>query len=113
MLGCVKMQTGCSALMRMQVGPRRPLVAAHTAFSRRDKSSMRRDRIEGDGYPRTSGTGKEARMENQYVQDVLLEESTSVKHWMDAGGVFYICGSSAMGNAVLGALEKILKVDRA
>jgi len=88
MSGAVKLAaSGCSALARMQVGPKRPLTCLFTAFSR-------------------PGEGKESK----YVQDHIRSQGQSVKHWIEnmAGAVF-ICGSTAMGNGVLEALSAILE----
>jgi len=87
MSSAVKLNTGCGALARMQVGPKRPLACLFTAFSR-------------------PGEGKQG----QYVQDLLKAQARSIGHWMDKmAGVFYICGSTAMGNAVLAVLGEILE----
>lgn len=78
--------TGCAALQRVQVGPKRPLTCLFPAFSR-------------------PGEGKDGK----YVQDVIRAQKQSVKHWIDnMAGVVYICGSTAMGNGVLEALGEIL-----
>lgn len=82
--------TGCAALNRMQVGPKRPLTCLFTAFSR-------------------PGEGKQG----QYVQDQIRAQSQSVKHWIEKGsGMVYICGSTAMGNSVLDALAELLEGGR-
>jgi len=82
--------TGCAALQRMQVGPKRPLTSLFTAFSR-------------------PGEGKEG----QYVQDQIRAQSMSVKHWIEKmSGIVYICGSTAMGNGVLDALAEALEGGR-
>lgn len=87
MSACVKLAaTGCAALQRVQVGPKRPLTCLFTAFSRPD--------------------GKEG----QYVQDHLRAQSRSVKHWVDnMDGMVFICGSTAMGNGVLEVLGEVLE----
>ena len=36
-----------------------------------------------------------------YVQDRLRERKDDIKHWIDNKGYFYLCGSTAMGNAVV------------
>merc|ERR1712228_943060 len=78
--------SGCAALQRVQVGPKRPLQCLFTAFSR-------------------PGDGKEGK----YVQDQIKAQKQSVKHWIDnMSGSVYICGSTAMGNGVLEALADIL-----
>jgi len=82
---------GSTGLSRVQVGPKRPLAGLYTAFSR-------------------PGDDKKS----QYVQDQLRAQKTSVKHWIEKmDGVFYICGSSAMGNAVLDALGDTLEGGKA
>jgi len=88
MSGSVKLTTNaCAALARMQVGPKRPLTMLHTAFSR-------------------PGEGKESK----YVQKAIGEQKMSVKHWVEKmSGCVFICGSSAMGNAVLEALAEALE----
>jgi len=86
MSAAVKLTAGCGALARMQVGPKRPLAALFTAFSR----------------PGDDKKGK-------YVQDDVRAQATSVKHWIDKmEGSVFICGSTGMGNGVLDALAEIL-----
>jgi len=78
---------GCAALARVQAGPKRPLACLFPAFSR-------------------PGDGKESK----YVQDQVRAQGVSVKHWMEKmDGVFYICGSTAMGKGVLDALAQVLE----
>lgn len=90
MSGAVKLGAGCGALARMQVGPKRPLTCLFTAFSR-------------------PGEGKQ----KQYVQDNMRAQSQSVKIWVEKmGGYIFICGSSAMGNAVLDVLAEVLEGGR-
>eukprot|EP00933_Yihiella_yeosuensis_P034994 TRINITY_DN2847_c0_g3_i1.p1 TRINITY_DN2847_c0_g3~~TRINITY_DN2847_c0_g3_i1.p1 ORF type:complete len:963 (+),score=262.38 TRINITY_DN2847_c0_g3_i1:173-2890(+) len=88
MNGAVKLATGgCSALAKVQVGPKRPLTCLFPAFSR-------------------PGEGKE----KKYVQDLLLANKLSVQTWVDKmDGAVFICGSSAMGHGVLDALGEILE----
>mmetsp|Transcript_51023 Transcript_51023/g.114849 ORF Transcript_51023/g.114849 Transcript_51023/m.114849 type:complete len:846 (+) Transcript_51023:77-2614(+) len=92
MLAAVKLaSSGCAALARVKVGPKRPLQSLFTAFSR-------------------PSDGKEG----QYVQDQVRAQATSVRHWMEKmDGHFFICGSSAMGNGVLDALASIVEGGRA
>lgn len=79
--------TGCAALQRVQAGPKRPLTCVFHAFSR----------------PGNGRTG-------QYVQDQLKAQSRSVKHWVEnMNGMVFICGSTAMGNAVLEVLAEVLE----
>jgi len=79
--------SGCSALARVQVGPKRPLTCLFTAFSR-------------------PGEGKESK----YVQDQIRAQGQSVKHWIEKmTGAVFICGSTGMGNGVLEALAEILE----
>eukprot|EP00450_Noctiluca_scintillans_P009611 CAMPEP_0194503408 /NCGR_PEP_ID=MMETSP0253-20130528/28362_1 /TAXON_ID=2966 /ORGANISM="Noctiluca scintillans" /LENGTH=1009 /DNA_ID=CAMNT_0039345689 /DNA_START=42 /DNA_END=3068 /DNA_ORIENTATION=+ len=81
--------SGCSALSKMQVGPKRPLTALYTAFSR-------------------PSTGQK-----KYVQNEITSQARSVKHWMEKmSGTMYICGSSAMGQGVFEALAEILEGGR-
>mmetsp|Transcript_39031 Transcript_39031/g.72677 ORF Transcript_39031/g.72677 Transcript_39031/m.72677 type:complete len:640 (-) Transcript_39031:216-2135(-) len=85
MSSAVKLGGGCAALARMQVGPKRPLASLFTAFSR-------------------PGEGKE----KTYVQDAIRQQGQSVKAWVqNMGGYVFICGSTAMGNGVLGALAEV------
>lgn len=86
MNAAVKLGAGCGALARMQVGPKRPITCLFPAFSR-------------------PGEGKQ----KQYVQDLVRAQAASLKAWMDnMGGSVFICGSSAMGTAVLDALGETL-----
>lgn len=79
--------SGCAALSRVQVGPKRPLTCLFPAFSR-----------PGDGKEKT------------YVQDAIKAQSASVKVWVEKmGGSVFICGSSAMGHAVLDTLAGLLE----
>merc|ERR1719343_444379 len=91
MNGAVKLAaSGCSALAKMQVGPKRPLACLFPAFSR-------------------PGEGKESK----YVQDLVRAQAQSVKHWLEKmSGCVFICGSTAMGNGVLDALAEILEGGR-
>jgi sulfite reductase alpha subunit-like flavoprotein len=84
MQAAVKPRIASAAMARMQVGPKKPLAALFTAFSR-------------------------AQDKKQYVQDVIKQQAPSVKSGIEAGGVLYICGSSAMGNGVLDTLAAILE----
>lgn len=85
MSAAVKLTAGCGALARMQVGPKRPLAALFTAFSRPDAG------------------------EKRYVQDQIRAQKVSVKHWIDKmNGCVFICGSTGMGNGVLEALAEIV-----
>jgi len=78
--------SGCSALARMQVGPKRPLTCLFTAFSK-------------------PGDGKES----LYVQQQIKTQGKSVKHWIEnMSGAVYICGSTGMGNGVLDVLAELL-----
>merc|ERR1711924_101145 len=81
MNGAVKLGAACGALARMQVGPKRPLTALYTAFSRPDDESQK-----------------------QYVQDRIREQASMVKAGIENGGTIFICGSTAMGTAVLEVL---------
>lgn len=77
--------SGCNALAKVQVGPKRPLSCLFPAFSRPDVGSA------------------------SYVQDQLRSQAVSVKHWVEKmSGVVFICGSSAMGQGALEALAEIL-----
>lgn len=80
--------TGCAALQKVQAaGAKRPLTCLFTAFSR-------------------PGNGRDG----QYVQDQLRAQARSVKHWMEnMKGMLFICGSTAMGNAVLDVLAEVLE----
>jgi len=88
MNGAVKLAaSGCSALAKMQVGPKRPLTCLFTAFSR-------------------PGEGKE----KKYVQDQVKAQAQCVKHWIEKmSGAVFICGSTGMGNGVLEALAGMLE----
>jgi sulfite reductase alpha subunit-like flavoprotein len=79
MNSAVKLRTG--AMARLQVGQKRPLAALFPAFSRPDDSS-----------------------DKKYVQDMIREQTSSVKMALESEGSVFICGSTAMGNAVLEAL---------
>lgn len=46
-----------------------------------------------------------------YVQDVLLKQKTEVAEILKSGGVFMLCGSMAMQNAVLDTLEDIATIE--
>eukprot|EP00929_Paragymnodinium_shiwhaense_P000214 TRINITY_DN100463_c0_g1_i1.p1 TRINITY_DN100463_c0_g1~~TRINITY_DN100463_c0_g1_i1.p1 ORF type:complete len:1011 (-),score=266.50 TRINITY_DN100463_c0_g1_i1:255-3287(-) len=91
MNGAVKLRmAGCAALQRVQAGPKRPLQALFTAFSR----------PEGD-------------KKGEYVQDQVRAQAQSVKHWIEnMAGFVFICGSSAMGHGVLDALADMLEGGR-
>jgi sulfite reductase alpha subunit-like flavoprotein len=82
----VKLNAGCGALARMQVGPKRPLAALYTAFSRPEQAA-----------------------EKRYVQDRLREQAGTVKTCMENDGIVFICGSTAMGNSVLEALGETIE----
>jgi len=72
-----------------QTDSSKPLAAVHTAFSRPSE-----------------GTGC-------YVQDLLRKEATSLKQWLEkSDGRVFICGSSAMGRAVLDVLGEVLEGGR-
>lgn len=88
MNGAVKLQTAaCSALAKMQVGPKRPLSCLFTAFSRPGESEQKK-----------------------YVQDQVRAQKVSVKHWVEKmAGAVYICGSTGMGNGVLDVLAEVLE----
>jgi sulfite reductase alpha subunit-like flavoprotein len=86
MNGAVKLGAACGALARMQVGPKRPLAGLYTAFSRPDAES-----------------------EKKYVQDQISKQASMVKQAMENEGSVFICGSTAMGNAVLKALGEIIE----
>ena len=43
----------------------------------------------------------------QYVQDILAQQVNEVSEAFDTGGVFMLCGSMAMQDSVLEALNKI------
>lgn len=78
--------SGCAALQRVQAA-KKPLTCLFTAFSR-------------------PGADKKG----QYVQDQVRAQSRSVKHWIEKmSGCVYICGSTAMGRAVLDVLGEILE----
>lgn len=47
--------------------------------------------------------------EKNYVQDVLLKQQIEVSKTLREGGVFMLCGSIAMQNAVLDTLEEIAR----
>lgn len=47
--------------------------------------------------------------EKNYVQDVLLKQQVEVAKTLSEGGVFMLCGSMAMQNAVLDTLEEITR----
>lgn len=87
MNGAVRLAaSGCAALARVQVGPKRPLTCLFTAFSR-------------------PGDGKESK----YVQDLVKAQSSSIQHWVDKmDGCVLICGSVGMGNGVFDALAETL-----
>jgi sulfite reductase alpha subunit-like flavoprotein len=85
MNAAVKLGAGCGALSRMQVGPKRPIAGLYPAFSRPDNAE-----------------------EKNYVQDQIRQQASMVKTGMDNNGCVYICGSTAMGNAVLEALAEIV-----
>jgi sulfite reductase alpha subunit-like flavoprotein len=86
MNGAVKMGAGCGALARMKVGPKRPLAAMYPAFSRPDNES-----------------------EKKYVQDQLREQAGMVTMAIENKGYIFICGSSAMGKAVLDTLGETIE----
>jgi len=86
MNGAVKLGNACGALARMRVGPKRPLAALYPAFSRPDDAANKR-----------------------YVQDLLREQANMVKAAMEKDGYVFLCGSKAMGKAVLEALGDILE----
>jgi len=81
----VKLGAGCGALARMKVGPKRPLAALYPAFSRPDDAQ-----------------------EKKYVQDQIREQASMVKLGIENDGAVFICGSTAMGNAVLKTLGEIV-----
>jgi sulfite reductase alpha subunit-like flavoprotein len=86
MNGAVKLGAACGALARMQVGPKRPLAALYTAFSRPDAES-----------------------EKRYVQDRIREQASMIKMAIEKDGMVFICGATNMGNAVLEALGETLE----
>jgi sulfite reductase alpha subunit-like flavoprotein len=79
MNAAVKLRTG--AMTRLQVGVKRPLAALFPAFSRPDEESSKK-----------------------YVQDAIREQTSTVKQALESDASVFICGSTAMGNAVLEAL---------
>jgi sulfite reductase alpha subunit-like flavoprotein len=85
MNAAVKLNGGCGALARMKVGPKRPLAGMYPAFSRPDNA------------------------QKKYVQDVLREQASMVKTAVQNDGAIFICGSSAMGTAVLDVLGDTLE----
>jgi len=85
MNGAVRLAGRCGALAKMQVGPKRPLASLFPAFSRPDNVQ-----------------------EKRYVQDSIRDQASMLKTAMANDGYVFICGSTAMGNAVLDALADSL-----
>lgn len=80
--------TGCVGLQRLQQNKeKKPLAALFPCFSRPDDAARA-----------------------QYVQKAVNAQSRSVKHWVEKmDGSVFICGSSAMGMAVLEELAQVLE----
>lgn len=50
--------------------------------------------------------------EKRYVQHIVLEQAERLERWLSRGAHLYLCGSLAMGKAVLSALEENLAEQR-